>query len=163
MSAAEGMRHAADLAEKLALAVGGGSLPTLHGEEPNGKRKRGEKKLKDPNAPKRPASAYILFQNEVRKGLKEKFPDVPNGELMKRIAAEWDQMDEKSKEVRRRVVSTRLALFLRVISFLQPYAAAVAARKEEYDAAKAIYDARSPEEVAAGDAAAVAAAEVSLL
>lgn len=35
------------------------------------------KKVKDPNAPKRPATSYIMFQNDVREDLRQKNPGLP--------------------------------------------------------------------------------------
>lgn len=69
------------------------------GEGPK-KRKR-TTKPKDPNAPKRPASSYIMFQNEVRKAIKELHPDVPNAEIMSMIADQWKQMTDEQKQVSR--------------------------------------------------------------
>ena len=62
------------------------------------KRKRATKP-KDPNAPKRPASSYILFQNEVRKELKERHPDLSNADLLSLISEQWKSMSEEQKEV----------------------------------------------------------------
>lgn len=64
----------------------------------NGKRKRVVKK-KDPNAPKRPASSYLLFQNEIRKDIKEKFPNLNNTELLNVIKTQWAEMSEAKKAV----------------------------------------------------------------
>lgn len=59
------------------------------------------RKPKDPNAPKRPASSYILYQNEIRKELREKHPGVTNSELLNIIAKQWAEMSETDKAVRR--------------------------------------------------------------
>lgn len=64
------------------------------------KRKRNTKP-KDPNAPKRPASSYILFQNEVRKELKEQHPNLDNAGLLSLIAEQWKNMPEEQKEASR--------------------------------------------------------------
>ena len=61
------------------------------------KRKR-PVKPKDPNAPKRPASSYILFQNEVRKELKERHPDLTNADLLALISEQWKSMSDEQKE-----------------------------------------------------------------
>ncbi|KZP21745.1 HMG-box [Athelia psychrophila] len=50
-----------------------------------------------PNAPKRPPSSYILFQNEVRKELKAKYPDLPPPELVQMISKRWAAMSEDEK------------------------------------------------------------------
>ncbi|EMD41153.1 hypothetical protein CERSUDRAFT_111715 [Gelatoporia subvermispora B] len=85
------------------------AIPVLPaGATPTGKRKgRGAedgegrkrvKKVKDPNAPKRPASSYLLFQNDVRGELKGKFPDMPNNELLNHISELWKKMPPEQKD-----------------------------------------------------------------
>jgi hypothetical protein len=64
------------------------------------KRKRNTKP-KDPNAPKRPASSYILFQNEVRKELKEQHPNLSNADLLGMISEQWKHMSDEQKEASR--------------------------------------------------------------
>ena len=64
------------------------------------KRKR-PIKPKDPNAPKRPASSYILFQNEVRKQLKELHPELSNADLLSLISEQWKNMSDDQKEASR--------------------------------------------------------------
>ncbi len=70
------------------------------------KRKKGSKvkKEKDPDAPKRPASAYLLFQTEFRKGEEYAAWTGGNTEKMQRIAEVWKNMDEEDKAVRPRCV-----------------------------------------------------------
>ncbi|EPT03167.1 hypothetical protein FOMPIDRAFT_1116461 [Fomitopsis schrenkii] len=72
---------------------------------PTGKRKaRGDvegkktRKKKDPLAPKRPPSSYLLFQNEVRSELKKTHPGMPNNELLGMIAKQWSEMSQGEKE-----------------------------------------------------------------
>ncbi|KAL0581197.1 hypothetical protein V5O48_000785 [Marasmius crinis-equi] len=93
-------------------------------EEDGGKRKR----VKDPNAPKRPASSYILFQNDVRSTIKAKYPDLSPSELRTAISQEWATLKEDQKEHYKKAAETG---------------------KTKYLAEKAAYIARSPEEVAA--------------
>jgi hypothetical protein len=69
------------------------------GEAP--KRRKRNTKPKDPNAPKRPASSYILFQNDVRKELKERHPKLSNADLMGLISEQWKKMSQEEKEVKR--------------------------------------------------------------
>jgi transcriptional regulator HMO1 len=64
----------------------------------DGKKKK-EKKPKDPNAPKRPPSSYLIFQNEVRAELKAKYPELPNSELLQMISKRWAAMSDEDKEV----------------------------------------------------------------
>jgi len=71
-----------------------------------GKKRKRSSKPKDPNAPKRPASSYILFQNEIRAQLRQEFPHLSNPELLAVISDKWKNMSEAEKEVSR----TRLVL-----------------------------------------------------
>jgi hypothetical protein len=119
------------------------------------------RKPKDPNAPKRPASSYILYQNEIRKELREKHPGVTNSELLNIIAKQWAEMSEADKAVRR--VALLLLLLLLISWFLQVYNNAVASAKEQYSQEKKAYDSRSPEEVEAANAATAAALAVRVL
>ncbi|TFK88369.1 HMG-box [Polyporus arcularius HHB13444] len=66
------------------------------GEDADGKKKA--KKVKDPNAPKRPASSYLLFQNDVRSELKTKHPNMRNNELLGYIAKLWSEMPQEQKD-----------------------------------------------------------------
>lgn len=63
------------------------------------KRKKTEKKIKDPNAPKRPPSAYLLFQNEVRKEMQALFPDKPYHEVLSEISKKWSSLPDEEKAV----------------------------------------------------------------
>ncbi|KAF7331830.1 HMG box domain-containing protein [Mycena kentingensis (nom. inval.)] len=140
LAAAEALRECAKYAEEFASHIeAGGVVPKLQSaDEPetaaNGKRKR---KKKDPNAPKRPASTYLVFQNDVRNGLKQKFPDLAHVDIMAMVAEQWANMTEADKAV---------------------YQEKVNKDKERYAAEKSAYDARSPEEVARANAEAAAAA-----
>ncbi len=58
------------------------------------------RKPKDPNAPKRPASAYILFQNDVRKEVVEKNPGMQYRDVLGEISKEWATLDPERKAVR---------------------------------------------------------------
>jgi hypothetical protein len=67
------------------------------------KRKRGpnkEKKVKDPNAPKRPASAYIEYQNSVRDEFRKQYSELPYSEVLKKIGLVWQGMSDADKKVR---------------------------------------------------------------
>ena len=75
----------------------GGKKRKSRGEDAEGKRRA--KKPKDPNAPKRPASSYLLFQNDVRNELKAKNPGMRNNELLSAIAKLWAEMPQEQKDV----------------------------------------------------------------
>ncbi|PFH50569.1 hypothetical protein AMATHDRAFT_129936, partial [Amanita thiersii Skay4041] len=74
----------------------------------------------------RPASSYILFQNEVRKEIKASHPNITNTELLNMIAKQWQEMSEEDKAV---------------------YNQAMATAKERYSLDKKAYDSRTPEEI----------------
>jgi len=86
-------------------------------------RKKKVRKPKDPNEPKRPPSTYLLFQNDVRKGLKAKHPSATNSELLAMISRMWQEMGDVDKA---------------------KYTDAHATAKVKYDAEKAAYEAGNP-------------------
>jgi transcriptional regulator HMO1 len=120
---AETMRQCANVAEEFARTMSGKTLasgvinpfsdgPSVAGaqtgkrkaqalddDEGDGKKKKAPRKPKDPNAPKRPPSSYLLFQNEVRAELKSKYPNLPNSELLQMISKRWAAMSDEDKEV----------------------------------------------------------------
>jgi transcriptional regulator HMO1 len=77
-----------------------GKKRKLSGDE-EGKKRRPvkERKPKDVNAPKRPPSAYLLFQNEVRKDVKAAHPEMPHNQLLTEISKLWATLNDKEKEV----------------------------------------------------------------
>jgi len=56
-----------------------------------------KKAAKDPNAPKRPASAYILFVKEHRAVLIEEHPDAKQTELMQLAGKAWKELEPEDK------------------------------------------------------------------
>lgn len=58
-----------------------------------------EKKIKDPNQPKRPASAYILYQNAVRPTLQAGTTDMTYKDSMKRTSEMWKELTPAQKKV----------------------------------------------------------------
>merc|ERR1712034_44846 len=61
------------------------------------RKKLRSKKPKDINAPKRPASAYFLFANEVRPAVMKQNPNGGIAVFGKAIGAMWGKMDESKK------------------------------------------------------------------
>ncbi|KXS19850.1 high mobility group box, partial [Gonapodya prolifera JEL478] len=53
---------------------------------------------KDPDAPKRPLTAYMLFAQEKRPEVKAANPDATFGEMGKLIGAEWKKLDDSEKK-----------------------------------------------------------------
>ncbi|KAL1747802.1 high mobility group box domain-containing protein, partial [Schizophyllum fasciatum] len=60
-------------------------------------RKKRAKKEKDPNAPKRPATSYILYQNDCRQAMKEQNPGLHNTDLLRYISETWKKLPEPEK------------------------------------------------------------------
>ena len=110
---------------------------TAEGEPTDGKkRKRGpakEKKPKDPNAPKRPPSAYLLYQNEIRKEIRDQHPEMSYSQVLQEISKMWTALGPEEKK---------------------PYLDATDLAKTEYEKVKGEYEAEHP----TGDAQAAAAA-----
>jgi hypothetical protein len=70
------------------------------GPEPEDGRRRRKKKVREEGQPKRPPSAYLFFQNEVRSQLKAAHPFTPHHELLGMISKQWSTMTPEQKKVR---------------------------------------------------------------
>ncbi|KAL9229978.1 hypothetical protein vseg_005382 [Gypsophila vaccaria] len=74
------------------------SAPSEGASEPP-KTKRKLTKVKDPNMPKRPLSAYFLFLEDFRKTYKEEHPDSKGiKELAKDAGAKWKAMTDEERK-----------------------------------------------------------------
>lgn len=62
------------------------------------KNSSNRKKRKDPNAPKRASNAYMIFCKERRAQLKLDRPDLPFGQLGKRLGDMWRSMTAEEKK-----------------------------------------------------------------
>ena len=62
--------------------------------ESNGQRKR---KKKDPNAPKRPLSAFFLFCHDERPAVKSLYPNYSVGEAAKELGERWNKVTPEQK------------------------------------------------------------------
>ncbi|KAF9645335.1 hypothetical protein BDM02DRAFT_3120368 [Thelephora ganbajun] len=71
-----------------------------HTQEGEGAKRKRVKKPRDPDAPKRPPSSYLLFQNEVRQAMKKANPAMANHEILTNISQRWAEMSPEEKEVR---------------------------------------------------------------
>lgn len=88
--------------DERASAAGAGSKKRSVSDEPaddagapDGKKKRKNKKKEhDPNAPKRPPSAYLVFQNDVREKVRSENPDVKYSEVLTIIGEQWKALGE---------------------------------------------------------------------
>jgi len=74
------------------IKVGGDELP-------NGKRPKKAPKEKDPYAPKKSLSGYLLFSNEKSAEVRQSEPDIKPREVMERLGALWRQLSDEQKSV----------------------------------------------------------------
>nr|XP_046266885.1 high mobility group protein B1a [Scatophagus argus] len=88
-----------------------------------------KKKYKDPNAPKRPPSAFFIFCSEFRPKVKGESPGLSIGEVAKRLGEMWNGTTSEDK---------------------QPYEKKAAKLKEKYEKEVAAY--RQKTKVGAGSA-----------
>jgi hypothetical protein len=109
LSVSEVMRHCAEMAENFSASLAE-ELPSINGdaskartggsEEPvEGKKRKRVVKPKDPNAPKRPPTSFLLFQNEQRKSLREKHPDMTHTDLIAMVAQIWHSLPQEGRKV----------------------------------------------------------------
>uniref|UniRef100_A0A8D0A4B4 High mobility group protein B2 n=2 Tax=Sander lucioperca TaxID=283035 RepID=A0A8D0A4B4_SANLU len=80
------------------------------------------KKKKDPNAPKRPPSAFFVFCSDHRPRIKEENPGISIGDIAKKLGEFWSTQTAKDKA---------------------PYEARAAKLKEKYEKDVAAYKAKS--------------------
>ncbi|CAF3084539.1 unnamed protein product [Rotaria socialis] len=57
-----------------------------------------KKANKDPNAPKRPLSAFFLFSQDERPDIKKKTPSMSVGDISKEIGARWKKVSDDVKK-----------------------------------------------------------------
>jgi hypothetical protein len=57
------------------------------------------KPMKDPNAPKKPLSAYFLYSQEERLKVKDEFPNYSITEVAKEIGRRWATLDPNLKQI----------------------------------------------------------------
>lgn len=117
------MRQAAGLADAFAQSVAQLFPGTVVAPQPTvavtGK-KRGRvpkegKRVKDPNAPKRPATSYIMFQNDIRDELRQKHPGIPYKELLGKVSEAWAVLGEDQKKAYQGVADSNMAKYNRAV------------------------------------------------
>ena len=84
----------ADMAEKDKVRYDKEMATYTPPAEVGGRRK---KKKKDPNAPKRPLSAFFLFCADERPNVKAKFPQYSVGETAKELGERWSKVSADLK------------------------------------------------------------------
>ena len=57
------------------------------------------KKVKDPNAPKKGMSAFMLFSNDQRTAIKTKNPEATFGEIGRKVGEAWKALTDKQRSV----------------------------------------------------------------
>jgi hypothetical protein len=57
------------------------------------------KKVKDPNAPKKGMSAFMLFSNDQRNKIKTDNPELSFGEIGRKVGEAWKALSDKQKQV----------------------------------------------------------------
>lgn len=70
--------------------------PEGDGADGGGKKKK--KKAKDPNAPKKAATSFFIFSNEMRPKLKAENPDLKFGEVGKKLGELFRALSPEEKE-----------------------------------------------------------------
>jgi HMG (high mobility group) box len=58
-----------------------------------------KKRKRDPDEPRRPLSAYLLFTADVRKQVQKANPDMKPAEVMAKLASMWKELSDANKRV----------------------------------------------------------------
>ncbi|CAE6508428.1 unnamed protein product [Rhizoctonia solani] len=117
------MRQTAGLADVFAQSIAQLFPGTVIAPQPTATvtgRKRGRapkegKRIKDPNAPKRPATSYIMFQNDIRDELRQKHPELPYKELLGKVSEAWAVLGEDQKKAYQNVADSNMAKYNRAV------------------------------------------------
>lgn len=72
--------------------------PEKKGMKGVGKGGKGIKKKKDPNAPKRPLSSYMIFASETRGKVLEESPGMSLGDVGRALGERWKAISPDEKE-----------------------------------------------------------------
>ena len=93
-------KRAADDKDRYKEEMESYSPPVSPEPAPESAKKGGKraKKEKDPNAPKRAMSAYILFGQVEGKKIRESNKDMSAADVMKEIGARWAKLDSEAKQ-----------------------------------------------------------------
>ncbi|KAI1617191.1 non-histone chromosomal protein 6 [Exophiala viscosa] len=100
-------------------------MPKAAAKATKSKARGGDKKKKDPNAPKRGLSAYMFFANDQRDTVREENPGISFGQVGKVLGDKWKALSEKQRE---------------------PYEKKAATDKKRYEDEKAKYNAAAEED-----------------
>merc|ERR1719462_926587 len=64
---------------------------------PAKKKAKKEKKIRDPLAPKKPVSAFMLFFHSMKAGVMESRPELSYREVMTELGRIWNELDQEQK------------------------------------------------------------------
>jgi hypothetical protein len=78
------------------------------------------KKFKDPNAPKKPSSAYMVYCNQNRAKIKEKNSNIEVTEIMKELGAGWKALTEKQRIPYQKEAENLKAVYLKEMETYVP-------------------------------------------
>eukprot|EP00286_Rhodomonas_abbreviata_P021096 CAMPEP_0181305358 /NCGR_PEP_ID=MMETSP1101-20121128/9683_1 /TAXON_ID=46948 /ORGANISM="Rhodomonas abbreviata, Strain Caron Lab Isolate" /LENGTH=795 /DNA_ID=CAMNT_0023411261 /DNA_START=27 /DNA_END=2414 /DNA_ORIENTATION=+ len=67
-------------------------------DEGGGKGKEKKKAKKDPNAPKKGLSSYMIFCAATRDSIKEKNPDIAQKDILRELGAKWKELTAEEKK-----------------------------------------------------------------
>ena len=91
-----------------------------------------KKATKDPNAPKRAASAYIIFGQHKRQEVKDAHPEFKSPDIMREIGRLWKELTDEEKQPYNKLASDAKSAYV--------------SKKSAYDAKKAAEPVESSEE-----------------
>jgi hypothetical protein len=95
---ASALANPSEISSLLSILAAGHSLKGHGGDDDDGKKKR-KRSLKDPNAPKRPVTAYLQFQNEVKNEVQDLHRDKAYKDILRLVAEKWKGLDDEVKQV----------------------------------------------------------------
>lgn len=96
LAKADKKRHAKEMETYTPPDPPSGSEESDGDNSPTKSKKK--KPKKDPNMPKKAATAYILFSNATRAEIKEENPDLDNKEIMGELGRLWKELDDEDKD-----------------------------------------------------------------
>jgi hypothetical protein len=83
---------------KLLMETAEVAAPVVHAEELSVERPKKTRAKKDPNAPKRPMSAYLCFSMDARAKLKHEHPELKHPEeVMQAIGTMWEKIPDAER------------------------------------------------------------------
>lgn len=74
-------------------------------------RQKKKKENSDPNKPKKPASAFLIFSKETRKELSQERPEIGNSTINAMISVKWKELNEAEKEIWKELAAPAMAAY----------------------------------------------------